>query len=231
MKPQTLTTLRGTSASALLVGALSLGLVVVAQSQTATFNFDTNTPPLTTGRNVPFDQTAGPVSAHFSSPQGAAFSLQADSTTGYTLSQFSGRYLNDNLPPGTTGLLDISFSQQLSSISLTFATADFNQIELPSLLQLTAFLGSTNSPVGTPVTARSVYGTDTMPMGTITFSSVQGFNMVEISMPSGQPQGTTDFLVDNIVVTVVPEPGSLALLGAGVGLFSLWTLARRRRSA
>jgi hypothetical protein len=232
MKPEALTT-RETSANALLVSALSLALVVVAQSQTATFNFETNTPSLITGLNVPFDQTAGTVTAHFSSPQGAAFSLQTDVTTGWSLSQFSGRYLNDNVPPGTTSLLDVSFNRRLASISLTFATADFNQVEATSLLQLSAFLGTTATPVGTPVTTRGVYGADTMPMGTITFSSAQPFDLVEITIPSGQPQGTTDFLVDNIIVTLVPipEPGSLALFGAGFGLFSLWTLARRRRGA
>jgi hypothetical protein len=218
---------------ALLTGALSLCLVVVAQAQSSyTINFDTNTPSLTTGRNVPFTQTAGTVTASFSSPTANGFSLQTDGTTGYTLSQFSGQYLYDNIPPATPGRLDISFNQSLTNISLTFATADLNLLELASSLQLSAFLNSTATPVGTPVLAQAIYGTDTFPMSTITFSSVgQPFNLVQITIPGGQPQGTTDFLIDNVVVVPIPEPGSLALLGLAAGLWSFRALARRRRGA
>jgi hypothetical protein len=63
---------------------------VSAGAQSVTFDLDTGTPTLAAGQNVPFDQTSGGITAHFSSPSGAAFSIQTDLTTGWHLSQFSG---------------------------------------------------------------------------------------------------------------------------------------------
>ena len=100
-----------------------------ARAQTATFDFDTGTPALTAGQSIPLDQISRGVTAHFSSPSGPAFSVQSDATTHWNLSQFSGNYLNANNL--NRNVLSINFSQQLTAISLIFATADFQQVKCP----------------------------------------------------------------------------------------------------
>ena len=198
---------------ALLAAALSLP-PISATAQTVKFDFDTGTPTLAVGQSVPFDQTSGGVTAHFSSPSGAAFSVQTDLSTGWHLSQFSGHYLNDNNL--NLNALDIKFSQPLTSVTLTFATADFQQVEVPTTIKLTAYLDTTTSaPVGS-ATTHGTYAGDTMPMGTLSFTSAQPFNVVEISIPP-QALGASDFLLDNITATPGP-PAAPSLSSPGNGV-------------
>lgn len=215
--------------STLLTILLGLWPAYSAKASTITFDFDSGTPTLVAGENIPLDQTSGGLTAHFSFPSGFGFggySVQNASSTQFVLSQFSGNYLYPNsLDPGP---LDILFSQPITSISFTFATADFHQNEVPTTILLTAFENS--SAVGS-ATAHGTYGNDTMPMGTLSFDSGgKAFTMVEISIPPA-PLASSDFLVDNINVTSgsltpVPEPGAFSLMGAA--LLSLAPLLRRR---
>lgn len=214
-----------------LLSVALCGFACAAQAATITFDFDTATPALGVGQSAPFVQTANGLTASFTSLPGfGGFSVQTDSSTGFSLSQFSGHYLYPNsLTPGP---LDIAFSSPLDSISFIFATADFHQVEVPTTIRLTAFVGSTGTPAIGSTTAHGVYGGDTMPMGTLSFSSNTPFNMVEISILRGQPAATGDFLVDNISVTTavapptaVPEPMTAILSGLGLLAFAL---VRRR---
>ena len=174
-----------------------------AKADTATFDFDTGTPATFAGEGIPLDQTSGGVTAHFSSPQGSVFSIQNDGSTQFHLSQFSGNYLYPNNL--NRNYLDISFGQQLTSITLTFATADFQQVEVPTTITLTAYVNSTANPAVGSISTHGYYAGDTMPMGSLLFNSPGPFNLVEIVLPY-QPQGATDFLVDNIIVTFsVPQ--------------------------
>ncbi len=212
---------------------LTSGLLVLccyAAAQTVTFDFDTATPALGTGQNVPFDQTAGGLTAHFSSPSipAPAFSIQTDVSTGWRLSQFSGPYVYDNNV--NANALDIKFSQPVTSISFVFATADFQQVEVPTSVQLTAYVDSTAStPVGSAL-AHGTYANDTMPMGTLTFTAGgRPFNLVEILIPR-QALAAADFFVDNVTVTPVANavysvsaasyaPGAALAAEAIVGAF------------
>lgn len=190
--------------SARLLAALGLWTACPVGAQSVIFDFDTGAPALTNGQNTPFDQTSGGITAHFSSPSGAAFSIQTDATTGWKLSKFSGHYLNANNINGNA--LDISFSRPLTGITLTFATADFQQVEIPTTVRLTAYLGSTGTPAVGSASAHGTYATDTMPMGTLSFDSGgQPFSVVEIAIPS-QPLAAPAFLVDNVAV-IAPAPG------------------------
>lgn len=198
--------------SVLLIAVLGTWSAHCAKAQTVIFNFDTGTPTLARGQNLPFDQTAGGITAQFSSPSGAAFSVQSDATTGWKLSQFSGNYLYDNNQ--NRNVLSIKFSQQLTKITLTFATADFQQVEIPTTLQLTAYLDSNGTPAVGSATAHGTYGTDTMPMGTLTFDSGgRPFNLVEI-VAAFQPLGATAFLADNVTVTPATIPHVLSTVSA-----------------
>jgi uncharacterized protein (TIGR03437 family) len=177
---------------------LALPWPAVSQS-TVTFDFDTGTPALTPGVSIPFDQTSGGITAHFSSPSGSAFSVQTDSTTTFRLSKFSGNYLYDN--NNNRNALDIKFSQPVTSITLAFATADFQQVEVPTTIQVTAYVDSTATVAVGSNTAHGIYASDTLPMGTLSFNAGgKTFNLVEISIPF-QPLGASAFLVDNITVT------------------------------
>lgn len=167
------------------------------------FNFDDGAPVLSNLQSTPFDQSAGGVTAHFSSTfDPAAFSIQTHETTFYNLSQFSGKYLfQDNVFKTP---VDIKFDKTITRISLTFATVDYhdpNTNGAASNIRLTAYMNSaTTSPIGS-ATTQGTFTSDAYPEGTLSFSSSgTPFNFIEIDLPF-LPQGATNFLVDNISVT------------------------------
>ncbi len=176
---------------------------------TATFDFDSGTPALVaTQAGTPLDQTSAGVTAHFTSPTVGAggFSVQSDATTHFHLSQFSGNYLYPNSVYNPA--LDIQFSQPLTSITFTYATADFTQNNVPTTIQVTAYQGSTANPAVGSASGHASYGTDTMPMSTLTFTSATPFDVVEIAIPPA-PLAASDFLVDNIIaVGAQPVPSA-----------------------
>lgn len=169
------------------------------------FDFDTGSPVPAKGQGTPFDYTSGGLTAHFSSPSGT-FSVQSYDTTFFTLPQFSGNYLYQSNRSITS--LNISFSQQLTSIALTFATTDYHgvgEVEEPSAVKLTAYVNSTGTaPVGS-ATARGTFSANyTFPQGVLSFNSGGNlFNLAVIELIY-QPRGGTNFLVDNITVTTSP---------------------------
>jgi hypothetical protein len=191
--------------TALLLVSLGLEPAFSAEPATATYDFDTGTPALTTGQNTPFDQTSGGITAHFSALAGS-FSIQTDTSSGLSLSQFSGHYLYHNV---AGSILKIQFSQQVSNLSFTFATSDFPPIEIPTPIVLTAYTNSTTTPPVGSVTNRATYGSDTLPMGTLTFNSVQPFDLVTIAI---QPKGGMGFFLDNLAVKVSAVTNSIPQL-------------------
>jgi hypothetical protein len=165
--------------------------------QSVTFDFDTGTPVLTNSQLTPFDQTAGGFTAHFSATNDPAFSVQSEASTGWILSKFSTNCLVPNASPS---VLDIQFSQPITNISLTFATFDFQDVLAPSTIELEAYATSTASPpLGTTAAQGTYTPGDSMPMGTLTFSSTAPFSVVRILLPP-TPTGATDFMVDNVTV-------------------------------
>lgn len=176
-----------------LLAALAFLATSPAKAQPTVFDFDTGTPALTTGQNVPFDQTSGGVTAHFSAVSGG-FSIQTDTSSGLQLSQFSGQYLYFN---SAGSVLEIRFSQPVTNIGFTFATADYPPIETPTPIRLVAYANSAGTPPVGSTTARGAYGADTLPMGTLSFAPATPFDLVQINI---QPGGGTGFLLDNLAV-------------------------------
>lgn len=166
------------------------------------FDFDTGSPPLAETQNTPFNQKSNGITAYFSSPSDpAAFAVKSQGSTSLKLSQFSGKYLVDNNP--SRDILDIQFDAQITTIKFTFATAEHQSgsITLPSDILLTAY--KNNELVGS-TKAYGSFSSDSYPQGTLSFGSGEPFNWVRVSIPT-QTSGTTDFLIDNIVVTVIRQ--------------------------
>jgi len=179
----------------------SWGNIFPAPETTVSFDFDNGYPLLAETQNTPLNQTVSGITAHFSSPSDTvtapAFSIQSYDTTFTKLSQFSGKYLYDNKPSRDT--LEIEFSQQLESVTFTFATVEYGTD--PSDIKLTAFLGSNDmSPVGS-TTASGTYETGLYPQGVLSFNSVgKPFNLLRIEIPFQGAGSPTNFYVDNIIV-------------------------------
>ena len=175
------------------------------------FNFDNDAP----GTITTFTDTNGPLSATFSSsadPGGFVIYPTMFET-------LAGNVLGNPGPSGPGGVpLDFTFNQNLSAITLDFATADFST---PSPLTLSAYENS--ALVGSTTIAGQFLPGFTFPEGEIAFSGAT-FNNVAISTTA------PDFAVDNILVaTTAPEPGTIGMLAAGLFLTGLGT-ARRRKS-
>lgn len=167
---------------------------------TATFSFDSGQPTPTLGMATPFNQTSNGVTARFSSPSDpAAFSLQDQTTTGFTLPGFSGKFIYQNQVART--FLDIRFDREVTNITVTFSAVEYHDpFGQPTPIKVTAYLDSTSStPVGSVTKSGSDVG-GSYAVGTITFSSGgQPFNVVRVELPF-LAAGATAFLVDNVVV-------------------------------
>lgn len=175
-----------------LVAAIASVAMQPVHAASAAFDFDTGTPTLSLGQNVPLDQTSGGVTANFSAATGG-FSVQSSASTFFTLSQFSGNYL---YPNSADSVLVIQFSQSLTNLALGFATAEQTPIENPTPIQLIAYTDSTNTPpLGSTTAGGTYFGGNTLPMGSLIFNSATPFNLVTINI---QPGGATGFLLDNI---------------------------------
>ncbi len=177
-----------------------MGLCYLGHAQEVIFDFDTGTPVLTPRQNIPINQVEGGILAHFSAITGA-YSIQTSTTTGFELSQFSGKFLYPNTTRGSS--LRIQFGDELTDISFTFATTDYSPTQ-PTPVLLTAFQVSASgtNQVGS-VSGRAAYGNpnDSYPMGTLSFNSgSKVFNRVEIKI-----QGDSTFFADNVAVIPVPQ--------------------------
>jgi hypothetical protein len=177
------------------------------------FDFDSDT----LGTSTTFTDTADGLSATFSSsadPGGfVVFPTMFETLT--------GNVLGDPGPASASNIaLDVSFTKNLSAITLDFATADF---VTPSPFTITAYENS--KLVGSGTSTGEFLPGFTFPEGEITFEG-GNFNNIVLSTPS------PDFAVDNIQVltATAPEPGTLTLFAAGLVLSGIGAVRRRRSS-
>jgi hypothetical protein len=180
----------------------------------------------------PFSDTVDGITARFGTPAGQGGVMVAP---GYFRAPFSGNALfNMGVTPNTSVPVTANFSHALHMVTLDFATLNLGS--QPSAITLTAFSGGINGTVvgsvsatGVPQQLRhnpsNITNIEVMfaPQGTLTFSSSQTFDTIEISGGPG-----VGFAIDNVNVTF-PEPGGLTL--AAVTLLGLGVRAWRRRGA
>jgi len=192
----------------LLPVAIASAFLCTAAHASSVFNFDNDT----LGTETTFTNTVNGLSATFSSSADPG-GFVVYPTIFETL---TGNVLGDPGPAGKDNLsLDVSFSQVLSSLSLDFATADFNT---PSQFTINAYDNSTY--VGSVSATGTFLSGSKFPEAVLTFGGA-AFNSVVLS--SSAP----DFAVDNLNATVAPEPSAWALLGTGLFLMGLSTMRRR----
>ncbi len=185
--------------------------VCAAANAAAIFNFDTDN----SGTSTTFTDTSDGLSATFSSSADPGGFVLDETNFFDTL---TGNVLGDPGPAGQDNLaLDINFSQDLSAITLDFATADF---DTPSPFTLTAYENSTL--VGSNTLTGQFLSGFVFPEGEISFGGA-AFNSVVLSSTA------TDFAVDNVQAapSAAPEPGTMALLGAGLIVAGMPRMRRR----
>ena len=185
---------RTAAMAALLI--FGLGSAISVHAQSAVFNFDGDPQ----GTPTRLNEVNNGVTATFSSPadiNGGGFQVEP-----ILFTTLSGNVLHDRGPSGQENIpLNISFSQQLYSISLNFATNDTGSA---SPLMLTASLNGKQVGVGS---ATGVFQASTYPEGVLSFASASPFNSVTLTSTPAP-----DFAVNNIRVSLSPASPALASL-------------------
>ena len=172
------------------------------------FNFD-STPAHST---FPIDVSSEGLNAHLASAGYYNYSIQAADVLGFTPVGFAGNCIY----PNTIYLCDlgVDFSKALVDFSIMYAPEEYD-CDSSATMRVTAYMDG--AYVGTN-TATTYAGT--WPTGTLTFSSMLGFNRVVIHYDAppitGGDWGPV-FLADNmeVVVDPVPEPATLGVLAMG----------------
>jgi hypothetical protein len=191
----------------LLFAACALGASAKAS---AVFNFDGDSLGTSTG----FTDTVDGLSATFS----GSFDPGGFVVYPTIFDTLTGNVLGDPGPVGFDNLsLTIDFSQDLSGVSLDFATSDFGDA---SPLTLTAYENA--QLVGSTQATGVIPGGFYFPEGQISFAGM--FNEIVISSTA------TDFAVDNIAAVTTPEPGLFPLLALGLAGLVFGSLRAKRRS-
>ncbi len=211
-----------------ILTAVAFGLAFDAAAAVM-FDFDTGTPSHA-GNTLPINWTTDGLTASFTVGSGG-FSIQTSGSMGpgFTLSLFFKKFLSSDAN-GPVDILDIKFSQPVSSLSFDFATDNHAPNETPSDVQLTAYYNA--GLVGFTTTRGAFSDPDlpppnTLPMGTLSnYSPGTPFDEIKLQIKFG---GTAPgFLIDNLSVTPVPEPATAAI--AGLLLLGLAPWLRRRQA-
>lgn len=206
------------------LGLMLCGVASTASAQSILFDFDNG--PQYSG--TPLDQISGGVRAHFDAT-GSAYSIQ---NIAQVIGMYPTGFAGLGLSPGSVFQSDLTISffdsatsapQYLRSISLMVAPQEL-ACDTSSTMKITAFDGV--NQVGS-ATAQALGDVFTWPTIDLAFSSAQPFDNVVVHFQSAPPTGGdygVIFVADNLSLTPVPEPASIAALAIGVA-----ALARKRR--
>jgi hypothetical protein len=201
-----------------LAGLAACGLLAVQASASVLFDFD-NAPLMSP---LPVTLTIDGITATFTGT-GQGYSIQNANVLGFTPQGFAGRCIYPSSVYGAD--LIVTTQQTLKDFSIMYSPEEYG-CDSSATLKATAYLNG--SYVGENTTTAPNPGT--WPTGVLTFSSATPFNSVVVHYQSGPPTGGDwgpVFMADNMYLTAVPEPASLA--GLGFGLVAAGFLRRRRR--
>jgi hypothetical protein len=193
-----------------IVAVAAVALLAAPPLHSQTFDFEST--PI--GAPIPFDVTAGALTATFSSPDGNVYFV--DGLPVFTT--LTGQYLLDDDQGGQRLL--VGFSRPLTSIALDFALGGAQGTASLAAFRGTTLVGSVSAP-GVPQLVTDA------PEGVLTFA---GGPFDRVIIQSSGPS----IAVDNIAVRqarverTAPEPATLALMGSGLfALVGVRTLRRR----
>ncbi|MFO0810047.1 MAG: hypothetical protein U0746_15605 [Gemmataceae bacterium] len=183
-----------------VLGILCLGHSVMAQA----ILFDFESAPL--HAPFPIDVTVAGLTAHFTAT-GQGYSIQLANTMGFTPVGFSGNCIYPSSVFASD--LQVGFSQPLSAFSILYAPQEL-ATDSSARMRVTTYMNGTF--VNTATTTANPPGT--WPSATLAISAPAGFNSVVVHYDAPPPTGGDwgpIFMADNMLVTPLPEPTSLAL--------------------
>lgn len=204
----------------LLASAVLASFVSSFAQASLLFDFD-NAPNMT---SLPLYQTVGGLTAHFVGT-GQNFSIQSANVLGFTPQGFAGRCIYPNSIFAAD--LQIDFSQMIKDISIMYSPEEYGS-DTSATMRVTAYRNG--SLVGFHDTTAPNPGT--WPTGTLAYANNLGFNYVVVhyqAPPVGGENWGPIFMADNMVVTPVPEPANLVVLGFG-SMALIYRMIRKRRS-
>ena len=203
-----------------IVSIALTSLLAALPARATSANFDFENLPLAT--ETPFQVSNDGVTAQFSGPSSVdpgAFGISTNfpSPTGFQYRLMSGDFLTVGSAFGAIGAaLTITFSTAINAFSVNFALDDQARA---STLSFATGAGGSGSSMGA-TSPGFLY-----PEGTLTFT---GAPFTAITFRST----AIDFQLDNLAVTAaVPEPSTLAMLAAGLGVLGLFGRRSRRANS
>lgn len=180
-------------------------------ANTATFDFDTGTPPVYVHQSLPSAQTQNGLTATFATPL-SSWSIQN------TIYGFVPRVFSENFvyPSGFyNNEIQINFSRPVTDFTVSFCTADLESTtDTPTAIRVRAYPQSmADAPVQT-VSYAGNWITGFYPEGRLDLASPEPFSMAVIDIPWGGPLATSIFFIDNIIVQMAPV--TMAMVTADV---------------